>query len=282
MKSLVLLIASSLLCGLSVPQIDLAYSVNKQELQTKTEALYLPKKEFVEIISLGYKNTISHLIWFNTISYFGSHYQTDKNYKWLYHMCDLVSSLNPKAKHVYSFCSTMLSWEGNAADKSVALLSNAINENPKEWEYYYLRGFNYMHFLKDPLNAQKDFQQGALLPNAPIFLGRLASKKLAELDNPQAAADFLQTMIKNSKDPTEREALEFRLHQIIDKMNLDVLGSAVEIYRQKYKTYPEDLKLLVKEKIIAGLPIDPWGEKYIFDKNNLVVTSKSESRRLKK
>ena len=282
MKSLVLLIISVLICGFSFTQIDHSYTIDKEVLESKIESLYLPKKEAVEIISLGYKNFVSHIIWFNTISYFGKHYKTDARYTWLSHMCELVTSLNPKAVHVYNFCSTMLSWEGKSPEKSISLLSKGIEANPDKWEFYYLRGFNHMYFLKDNLSAQKDFQKGATLPDAPIFLTRLATKKMALLDKPEEAISFLSNMIRNSKDPNQKAALQFRLEQVVDDLNINNLEKAVKIYRQKTGSFPKTLDILIKKGIMQNIPPDPWGNKYYIDSSTGSVTSDTNHSRLRK
>ena len=272
-----------LICSFSFIKIDESYTIDRKALESETEALYLPKKEAVEAISVGYRNFVSHIIWFNTISYFGKHYKTDGRYTWLAHMCELVTSLNTKSKHVYNFCSTMLSWEAKSPEKSISLLNKAINTNPEMWEYYYLRGFNYMYFLKDSSKAQKDFQKGATLANAPIFLTNLATKKLALLDKPEEAISFLSNMIKNSNDPTQRSALQFRLEQVVDDLNLKNLEQAAKIYKQKNGIYPKDLGVLVTEGIMQNITPDlPWGNKYYINSKTGAATSDSSHSRLRK
>ncbi|MCB0317714.1 MAG: hypothetical protein KDD56_03090 [Bdellovibrionales bacterium] len=282
MKSLLLLIVSALICGFSFTQIDKSYTFDKEKLLKESEALYLPKKEAIEAISLGYRNFVGHIIWFNTISYFGKHYKSDGHYTWLYHMCELVTSLNPRALHVYNFCSTMLSWEADSAAKSIQLLTKGIKEKPESWELYYLRGFNYMYFFKDSLLAQQDFQKGASLPGAPHFLANLASKKLALLEKPEEAIEFLSNMLKNSNDPMQKSALRFRLEQVVDDLNIKNLETAAKIYKQKNSYFPKKLEILVSEKILQNLTTDPWGENYNIDPTTGKVSSNSKNTRLRK
>ena len=113
------------------------------------EALYLPSLESVEFVTFGYKNIVADLLWFKTISYFGKHYATDRNYSWLSHMCDLVTTLDKHALASYQFCANMLSWEADTPQLAIDLLSKAIQNNPNSWRMPYLRGFTYLFFLKN-------------------------------------------------------------------------------------------------------------------------------------
>ena len=96
-------------------QLDRYVQLSESDEQ---EVLYLPSGKGLEFISFGYKNFFSDILWFKTISYFGKHFGDDKNYKWLGHMCNLVTDLNPNALHVFRFCSNMLSWESEKPKES--------------------------------------------------------------------------------------------------------------------------------------------------------------------
>ena len=181
------------------------------------EVLYLPNGRALQFISFGYRNALAQLLWFNTISYFGKHYRQDQNYRWLAHMCRLVNDLNPLAEHVYLFCSAMLSWEAGAPQAAVTLLSRGIEMQPANWYLYYLRGFTYMLFLKDAARAKEDLVAASKLPGAEPFVARIAAKKIAELDTPQTAVEFLQQMLLGAGDPAARQALDGKLQDMLRK-----------------------------------------------------------------
>ena len=201
------------LTAVSATQLN-QLSQSRRNLADELEVLYLPSREGVEALAFGYKNFLSSLLWIKTISYFGRHYREDGVYKWLGHMCDLVTALNPRAEHAYLFCSMMLSWEANQATKSEALLTRAIDTFPQNWRYYYHRGFNRMHFLHDAKGAKDDFIAASILPEAPVFVATLASKKLAELEDPAEAVQFLERTIEATSDPTERAVLQYKLEKL--------------------------------------------------------------------
>ncbi|MCB0332375.1 MAG: hypothetical protein KDD55_02680 [Bdellovibrionales bacterium] len=180
------------------------------------EVLYLPNGQGLHFLSFGYQNMLSDLLWFQTISYFGKHYQSDRNYTWLAHMCGLVVELNPLAEHVFDFCGTMLAWEAHAVEQANALLDKAIMSKPDRWRYYYLRGFNSLYFLRDQQAAQKDFLLGSQQPDAPPFLLRLAVKNL-DVADPASTQEFLLEMLHATTDETQKQVLMGKLRELYRK-----------------------------------------------------------------
>ena len=212
-----LTLASVAVLSVSSPQLAQSKRELPREILEEREALMLPRGELLHLFSFGYRLVAADILWFNTINYFGKHFRTDKNYRWLFHMCDLVTTLNPRARHVYTFGATMLSWEGSAAAEATRLLTKAIEHFPKDWELYYLRGFTEMYFLQNTSRAHEDFVVAAKLPGAHVVVQRLAAKKLSELSGPAEAARFLEDLIQGTEDPVARAALSARLRELQDR-----------------------------------------------------------------
>ena len=185
-----------------------------QEIIQKHETLYLPNGTFLKGLSLGYENVLADILWFQTINYFGKHLKSDRSYEWLSHMCDLVTTLSPKSIHVYKFGATMLAWEANDYQKAQLLLDKSIKDNPKDWFLVYVRGFNYMHFLKDPEKAHADFVKSASLPGAhPIVIG-LAARSISEIGSDEVAIETMNQMLATTKDPLTVENIKKEINRL--------------------------------------------------------------------
>ena len=206
-----LLIVSSLLASVSYDHIT---EIKKNSTSSVDEVLYLPNGLGLEFLSFGYRNTLAHTLWFNTISYFGKHYKKDRDYKWLNHMCNLVTDLNPRMPHVYDFCSLMLAWEANFPEDSIKILDKAITTYPQDWNFPYLRGMAYLIFLKNPEKAQEDFVRSSRQEGSHPVVKRLAAHNISLTDRKETAIEFLEEMIKNSKQESERSALKRKLEEI--------------------------------------------------------------------
>jgi tetratricopeptide (TPR) repeat protein len=177
------------------------------------EVLYLPQVTAFAPLSLGYRNVLSDVFWFTTINYFGAHLNSDRNYKWLAHRCHLVTELKPKAFDVYSFCALMLAWEQNDPKAAINLLNRATDNFPDNWEFYYYRGFYYLYFLKDELNAKNDFLSASKLPGVPELVVALAARKTLDLENEQQAESILSEILNNNRDPIVKDVIERKLKE---------------------------------------------------------------------
>lgn len=273
---------SLLLLGLSCvltfwSKAELRDTRGQQSEHVERPPLYLPEANTVRLVTLGFNNFFSDILWFNTVNYFGKQYLGSKDYRWLNEMCGLVTSLNPNALHVYEFCGTLLSWIGKEPEQSNALLSKAIEHHPTQWRYHYLRGFNYWYFLEQPEKARDDFEAAAKLPDAPPFLGSLASRLMVRTENPSTAVAFLNDLINNSTNQAARDALTEKLKRAILSRDIWSLEQAVEKFKSSKGRNPINLAELVVENYVATLPTEPFGGSYSLDPTTgKVVTSSGE------
>lgn len=183
-------------------------------LPEEAEVLLLPQPQAVRALSFGYRNGLAAVLWFRTIGYFGKHFATDQRYPWLLDLCRLVTALTPEAAHVYEFGSLMLSWEAHDPQGAYALLSEAIENHPDAWKFPYLRGFVAFFFMNNPTAAHEDFLRAARMPGVhPLVLG-LATKDLSGAGGPDAAIEFIETMLNSGLDAAARSALERRLMEL--------------------------------------------------------------------
>lgn len=278
-SSLLIIIIFLSLTAFSYPRLQFSSNQLKAQInQDLLEVLLFPNGQATEAIAFDYKTVLANVLWFNTVNYFGKHYRGDRSYKWLSHMCDLVTELDKKAEHVYQFCSLMLAWEAEQPQLTQKLLDKAIKYNPDSWRYYYFRGVNEAIFMKAPEAAQKDFAAGAALPNSPIFMTRLASKMLSGISSPQAAIGFLKGLLSKATNESEKQALQKHLNSSVHDYNIDRLEVFVKDAISRLGNQD-----IVLEKVIPNFTdfIDPYGGQYYYDSASKSVKSTSGVARAK-
>lgn len=280
MKLLLLLISSIFCSALSLLQIMATHGALSREQANAYEVLYLPSGKALQFSSFGFRVFLSDLLWFNTINYFGKHYAGDRNYRWLSHMCDLVTTLDPRKEFAYDFCSTIISWEAGLPADSLRLLSRAIDNFPANWRFYYLRGFTHMYFLKDEEAARRDFTQASRLPDAHPIVARLAAKKMALSGNLEDALTFLSEMLRSSRNQYQQQALEQRYRELRYELDFQNLEKAVNIYTQLTGRAPASLEDLILRGVLKSLPADPFGGSYYLDPETRQVFSTSGHKRI--
>ncbi len=234
-------------------------------LNSSLEALYLPNPAAVKALSFGYGAALSHLLWFDTISYFGKHYKNDQSYPWLYHMCNLVTELNPSLLHVYTFCGTMLSWEASEADRSLEILTKGEAALPASWELPYLVGFTYYYFKKDPAHAAPFFLRASQKESAPIFLKTLAAKTLSVAGDDEEAISFLTLSLQTTPEGEGREALRKKLAAIISKRDLPKIEEAIKKYYESRGIMPNNINELMRSGYLTSKLQRPGPGQYVID-----------------
>jgi hypothetical protein len=192
---------------------------NNLSVDRREEVQYLPQPKAVKLLSFGYHNVLAHIIWFYSQNYFGKHYRSDQDYRWLSYMLDLITDLDPKNKSVYQFGSLILGWEAHLPEQAYKLLAKAIINDPKDWYFYFLRGSLRYLVSDDPIKAMEDFKISAALPDAPPMIGTIAAKKIATTgENPQEAALFLRALASQFNNPLAEETLIKRAQEIERKI----------------------------------------------------------------
>ncbi len=194
-----------------------------QKYQTKSTEflLYLPSGKNLKPIALGYNQMLADLLWIKTVSYFGSHFMTDKEYPWLFHILTLIIDLDPRFDFPYYFGGIVLSLEGSQAENANKILEKGIEAYPNKWEYPFYIGFNLYYHLGDPLKAAPYIEQASLLPGAPQFTKTLAGTLYEKSGKNNAALEFYRGVYNNTANEIVREKVANRIKDLVAKREKD-------------------------------------------------------------
>lgn len=268
-----LTLASLGFCIQSSARKELQVISETTKLRHDNPPIYLPAARTVKLVTLGYNNLASNILWFNTINYFGKQLRSTHDYRWLEEMCLLVTTLDPRKAHVFEFCSNMLSWEAKEFDKSIAMLDRAITAMPERWRFWYLRGFSYWYFKDRKDLAQQDLVHASKLPGAPSFLATLAARLKVDSGSPEAAIAFLNEIYNNTTDENARKVLADKLQRGYLSRDLRILQRLVDNYREQHGSLPKKLE----DALPPGKspPPEPFGGRYLLDTASGKVTTSS-------
>ena len=260
--------------------LGLAFSVNFFKVQVRNNQiekprppLYLPDVEYVRLLTLGFNNFASDILWFNTINYFGQQYIAGKDFKWLSHMCNLVTKLDEKSEAQFEFCGNLLSWMAKEPVASNELLTRAIKAHPHSWRFPYMRGFNYWYFLEDNEKAREDMILATKRPNAPEFLTSLASRLISKTQDPRVAIEFLQRSLNRTSDENVKNAIEEKLKRAYLNLHSELLMKAINKYQEETGKVAQSLNDLVETGFLRFIPEDPFGGTYYLKNGEIRNTS---------
>lgn len=281
LRSLFLIILFSICLLWSKDKVNDLQSRDNLSFDEEKIILSLPRIKTVQSITLGYEHFVSTILWFRTLHYFGSKFEAKEKMPWFSHMCELVTELDPRARHVFESCATLMSWIAREPKRTILLLSKGITHDDDYWRYYYLRGFVYWYFLEEFDHAQADFKYGSRLKDSPVFLSSLASRLMSHGNDIGSAISFLQTAIEQSADEMSRVALEERLMLAYVSRDIFYIEMAYEKYISDFNLKPESIHVLVEKGYLKSIPVDPFGEEYYIEKNSDLIMSHKGGRGLK-
>ena len=247
----------------------------KYPSQTVESFLYLPSGTFLKGAALGYDEMLADLLWIKAVGYFGGHIRTDRNYTWLAHLLDVVTTLDPLYQYPYEFGGVVLAAEVGEVDKSIALLKkgmkNVSRNDPRYWYFPFFLAYDYMYHKDDYLTAAHYLEQAVKFSQSPAYLPRLVARLYANADSPEVAVTFLQEMIKATEKQDLRDRLKERLHQVIHRANMKMLKQGVEAFYLKFQKYPASIEELLTAGILPGMPVDPRGGTYYISKESRTI-----------
>jgi hypothetical protein len=199
-------------------------------------------------------------------------------------MCDVVTDLDPRAEHVYHFGGVMLPWEADRVDDGIALLEKGTRNMPESWRLQYMLGFSYYFFKNDLAAAGRAFETAARLPDTPEFVSRMAATIFAAQKGTDNAIAFLTELERGNPNDEMRGALRERILELALTRDVDALDAAVKTFESRFQRKPADLDELLSYGILAAIPTEPFGGRYVFDSDTGSVRSSSghEPRRLRR
>lgn len=229
------------------------------------ELVYLPDAQRLRPLALGYDNVLADLVWFRTIDYFGTHYSSDRAYPWLEAMCDLVTDLDPRAKHVYRFAALILPWEAHAPDAAIRLLKKGTRALPDAWILYYHLGILHYLFKADYDAAAAYLTRAAQKSGAPGFVARFAAILQTKRQGPQTTVAILEQMRDQATSKETREVIERSLRDAQAAWDVHALDETVATFRRRTGRLPASLDELVTAGLLRTVPPDRYGGAYELD-----------------
>lgn len=141
----VLFVLSLLIFGTTVYSVQTEIDRMKGRHRLMEELSYFPSGRFLKLSVLGYDHLAADLVWLRAIQYFGQHRLTDLKFEYLSHMLDILTTLDPKFIHAYTFGALLLTDAAREPDRAMELLKRGMEENPDRWEIPFTAGFiNYV------------------------------------------------------------------------------------------------------------------------------------------
>jgi hypothetical protein len=178
----------------------------------KKESLtYLPGDERIKPALLGFETTVAHYLWIRTIIYFGGHYVTDRDYRWLINMVDIITKLDPYFYPAYEFAGLIIPDVCKNPDAARVILQRGLTYLGKtKWNIPFYLGMLYYEHYDDKETAALYISMASKVPSEQSAkLAAIAASFYNQAGKRDTALKFLSFMYETSESPdVKRHILE--------------------------------------------------------------------------
>lgn len=241
----------------------------------------LPSGDALKPALLGYHQLGADVLWLQVVQVLGQKEVPPPDYEWTYHALDVITTLDPRYVYAYDAGGIVLAELAEEIEWSNRLLKKGLAANPQAWRLAFQLGFNHFFYLHDYRVAADYMAIAAQLPGRPGYVPELAARLYAEAKHPDLALQFLASMRQNTNDPSVIEALDRRRDEVLIERDLGMIEHAVGRYWEQHGRYPLSLLMLVEERLLDRIPLEPFGGTYELDAETGQVRSSTHPRRLR-
>jgi hypothetical protein len=187
-------------------------------------------------------------------------------YRQLYPMLDLTTSLDPRFSIAYRFGSVFLAepFPAGAArpDLAVKLLEKGLREQPDKWQYMEDIGFVHYWYRHDFVAASHWFDRASQVAGAPWWLKSMAAVTLAQGGDRRSSQLMWESIRQSAENDWLRNNAEHRLAQLRALDQIDALQAAVDAFARRTGAPPAGWNAVARANGWTGIPIDPSGAPY--------------------
>ena len=170
--------------------------------------------------------------------------------------------LNPAQEDNYYIAAAILPWNGQL-DASQLILRRASDARPFDWQPPFYYAFNSYYFLKDSVEGARWLRTAAEHTDVEeniLAFQQIAASWAAKGPDTEAAIKLHRDLIKATK---HKEFARFLEKRVIRLENLLQIEQAITQFRLTFGRSPEDVDELARVGVLATVPLDPFGLRYV-------------------
>jgi|GEM_PF-1955185 len=205
---------------------------------------YLPSGKILKPLAMDLDEAMAAILWIRGMLYFSGAYLQGKEYEWMGHILDIVTTLNPHFKQAYEFGGVVLTKNKAELPKTLKLLDRGIETFPRDWK---LR----VYAALAQINLDSNYVKAA------AYLEPMAG----EAEVPNHIRVLAATLM--DKGGSRRMALAFLLHQAVhtgNAINREIfVDKILKLYGRREAPVELKRKTTV-ETVLREVSLEPMGE----------------------
>ena len=258
--------------------LDERLSLRKSMMESYGRDIVLKEISLRPPLTLGFRNFFADVVWLEAVQISGNREMDRREYDRLTELLNIVANFDPRFEVPYLLGGLVLGESPFHAQDAIRLLERGQHQFPSDWRFPFYIGFTRYFSLGDPQSGGRAMVEAARISGSPAYLPGLASRMLSEAREPETALRLLETILRQESDPARRAVLQRRVRDVTVERDLQILGRAVETYREKTGNVPRNLSDLVREGILKAIPEEPNGGNYLLMQGGTVRSDRDSLR----
>jgi tetratricopeptide (TPR) repeat protein len=193
---------------------------------------FIPKPEFAKVMALGFDSLLADYYWVQAVLLVGGDTNPARHATQLGRFIDVVTTLDPWVSHPYRFAAVWLTETEEQVRAANRLLRRSLEYHPDDWRNYFYLGFNLFYYLEENVEAADVLLTASRLPGAPRYLTRLVARLRSESADIEAAAVFLEELVRTAPDEASAAEYQAALDEIEIEHRARILDRARRAHQQ--------------------------------------------------
>lgn len=232
-------------------------------------------------LSFGFRTLLGDLVWLEAVQVSGNRSMTPDDYDELSDLLSTVVRFDPRFVVPYLLGGIVLGDSPGHAGAALDLLVRGERQFPLEWRLPFYTGYVQYFSLGNPEDAGMALLRAARIPGSPDYFPMLASRMLSEGHRPATALAFLHEMTERETDPRRKASLEERIRRVVVERDLQSMEAAIAEHTSRVGAPPGKLVDLVQAGMLARIPEEPYGGRYLLTPGGGVRSDRAPQERLK-
>ncbi len=241
------------------------------------DVTHVPDGRAFRIASLGHAHLVSTLYWLSAVQYIGDPKADQRGWDKLYPLVNLVTDLDPRHGYAYQTAGIVLSAYGRL-DESDRILLKGMEKGPPYWTFPYYVSFNNWFYRGDYAKGAEYARIAAERNGASEGVRQLALSLSSKSGSPEDALKVLAQVRATVQDEVSANAIDEQMKLAVLERDAQALERAAARFRADRGRWPGDLDELVRARYVAAMPADPFGGRYVRDRDGRVRSSANRFR----
>ncbi|MEO7424751.1 MAG: hypothetical protein ABI036_06155 [Fibrobacteria bacterium] len=216
----------------------------------ESQLTYLPSGKMIKPMMMDLDEAAGDLLWINAMMYFADAYLSNRSYKWLGHMLDVVSTLNPHLYYTYEFAGVVLTKEKSELPKTMVLLQRGMREFPDDWQLHLYGALTQLALDSNYAKAAEYLEPITMRKDIPQYIRAFCATLLNRSAGPKVALAFLMDRWLHSENAITREILVKKIlkiypaSEIPDNVRMDAVNRVLNEIAITPQVEPRGLEII--------------------------------------